>query len=321
MNKLFITLAAAAALAAAPLASAQDYPAKPIRFVVGFPAGSSIDTVSRVVLDDIRERTGATIVVENRPGALGALGIENVQRAAADGYTLMPSSSATHSSGPGLSVALQRLDPVKALTHVGRVARFDIAVVTRAAGSYGTARALVDAAKAKPDALTYGYGSGTGQVSSAAFSSATGIQVRPIPYKGQPAAITDMLGGQIDFVSSDLGAVLPFVRQGSLKAIALLAERRSSMLPDVPTVGELGFKPVELSGWLGIDGPANLPPEVTAWWTAQLKTSLADKNVQEKMRSLGMEAWPLAGSEFGQFVDAQQALWGAHVRDAGIKPE
>jgi tripartite-type tricarboxylate transporter receptor subunit TctC len=308
-------------LAAATLALAQGYPAKPIRFVVGFPAGSSIDTVSRVVLDDIRSRTGATIVIENRPGALGALGLENVMRAPPDGYTLMPSSSATHSSGPSLGLALQKLDPVRSLTHIARVARFDIIVVTRAGGPYPNAQALVDAAKAKPDALNYGYGSGTGQVSSAAFSHTAGVQVRAIPYKGQPAAVTDLIGKQIDFVSSDVGAILPFVKQGSLNAVAVLSDSRSALLPDVPTMAEAGLPAVVLSGWLGVDGPAKLPPEVVDWWSRQIKTSLDDKGVQDKMRTLGMEAWPSSGDAFGQFVKTEQARWSAHAKQAGIQAE
>ncbi|MET4576241.1 Bug family tripartite tricarboxylate transporter substrate binding protein [Ottowia thiooxydans] len=310
-----------AASAWASFAAAQTYPEKPIRFVIGFPPGSSIDTVSRVVLDDIRARTGTSIVVENKPGALGALGMENVIRSAPDGYTLMPSSSATHSSGPSLSKALEKMDPVHSLTHIGRVARFDIVVVTRATGPYGTARALVDAARARPDALTFGFGSGTGQVSSVAFSKVTGVQVRAIPYKGQPAAVTDLIGQQIDFVSSDIGAVLPFVRQGSLNAVAVMAERRSGLLPDVPTMTEAGLPPLVLSGWLGIDGPGKLPPEVVGWWSRQLKLSMEKPAVQERMRTLGMEAWPQEAEPFREFVEKERSRWAAHVREAALQPE
>lgn len=302
-------------------AGAQTYPEKPIRFVVGFPAGSSIDTVSRVVLDDIRARTGASIVVENKPGALGALGMELVIRSAPDGYTLMPSSSATHSSGPSLSKALDKMDPVHSLTHIGRVARFDIAVVTRSSGPYATAKALVDAGRVRPDVLTFGYGSGTGQVSSIAFSKVTGVQARAIPYRGQPAAVTDLIGQQIDFVSSDVGAVLPFVRQGSLNAVAVLAERRSGLLPDVPTMAEAGLPPLILSGWLGVDGPGRLPPEVVGWWGRQLKISLDKPVVQEKIRTLGMEAWPQDAEPFREFVLKEKSRWAAHVHEAALQPE
>ena len=321
MKTFWKSMVAASALFAAACAIAQPYPNKPIRFVVGFPAGSSIDVVSRIVLEDVRTRTGATIVIENRPGALGALGLEAVARAAPDGYTLMPSSSATHSSGPNLSRAVQKLEPVTGLTHVARVVRFDIAVVTATSGPHKNARALVNAGKARPDGLTYGFGSGTGQVGSAAFSHAAGIKARAIPYKGQPAAVTDLLGGQVDFVASDLGAVLGFLKQGTLTAIALLAESRSPLLPDVPTAREAGLEPVVLGGWVGLDGPAKLPADVIAWWVDQLRITLAVPPVQEKLRNIGMEPALLAGEPFQRFVETEQERWGAHVRNAGMQPE
>jgi len=321
MPSPFRSLIAAVLLLAGSIATAQTYPAKPIRFVVGFPAGSSIDVVSRIVLDDLRARTGATIIIENRPGALGALGMEVVTRAEPDGYTLMPSSSATHSSGPHLSRAVQKLDPVSGLTHVARTVRFDVAVVTSAAGPYQNARALIEAAKAKPQALTYGFGSGTGQLGSAAFSHAAGIQVRPVPYKGQPAAVIDLIGGQIDFVSSDLGAVLAMLKQGKLSAVALLAERRSPMLPAVPTAQEAGLPAITLGGWIGIDGPAKLPPEVSAWWADKLRSTMAVPEVQEKLRAIGMEPALLSGENFVRFVQTEHERWGGHVRTAGIQAE
>lgn len=315
------TLFAASLMLAGAAAFAQGYPSKPVRFIVGFPAGSSIDVVSRIVMDDIRERTGAAIVVENKAGALGVLGLDTVDKAAPDGYTLMPSSSATHSSGPHLSRALQRLEPSTSMTHVARMVQFNIAVLTKSTGPYKNARLLIDAGKAKPDSLTYGYGSGTGQVSAAAFSRASGIRARAIPYKGQPAAVTDLLGGQVDFVASDIGAALAFLKQGSVTALALLADRRSSILPEVPTASEIGLTGLSLTGWIGVDGPAKLPPDVTNWWATQIKTSLAVPKVQEKLRNIGMEPAPLAGDEFVKFVASEYEGWGKHVRDAGIQPE
>jgi len=321
MKAILNWLLVLAVLALGSTAAAQDYPSKSIRYVVGFPAGSTIDVVSRIILDDVRARTNATIVIENRPGALGAIGIGLVQRAAADGYTLMPSSSATHSSGPHLSHALKKLDPVRSLSRVARMVRFDVAVVTRTSGPYKTAKTLVDAAKAKPGELTYGFGSGTGQVGSAAFSHVAGIDARAIPYKGQPAALIDLLGGQVDFVSSDLGSILSFLRQGSLTAVAVLSDNRSSFLPNVPTAREAGLAEVALEGWIGIDGPAKLPGEVVAWWDEQVRTALHNPTVIAKLSAIGMEAAPLDGEAFVRFAQAEQQRWGAHVRQAGIEPE
>jgi tripartite-type tricarboxylate transporter receptor subunit TctC len=314
-------VAAFALMACAAGASAQAYPAKPIRFVIGFPAGSSIDGVSRVVLEDIRNRTGATIVIDNKPGALGALGMETVTRAAPDGYTMMPSSSATNSSGPHLSLALQKLDVLRGLTSVARVVRFDIVVVTSATQKYGSAKALIDAGKAQPNSLTYGYGSGTGQVAGAAFGHAAGIEARGIPYKGQPPAITDLIGGQVDFVAADLGAVLPLVRSASLNAIAIESDKRSTILPAVPTLREVGVPGLQLVGWIGVSGPAHLDATAMKWWSEQLRQTLASADVQQKLRNLGMEPDLLVGDPFAQFVATEYGRWGRFVSEAGIQAE
>lgn len=311
------------ALAGAASSGASSYPQadKPIHFVVGFPAGSTIDNVSRVVLDDIRARSGAQIIVENKPGALGVLGVDTVARAAPDGYTMMPSSSATSSSGPYLSKAFQRYDAMKDFTQVGRVVRFDVVIVTRAAGQHGDARQLVAAAKAKPNAVTSGYGSGTGQVVAAAFSRAAGADVLGVPYKGQPAAVTDLLGGRIDFVAADLGAVLPQIRAGNLNAVALVSSKRSTILPAVPTAQELGMGSLDLTGWIGVAGPAGLAPEAARWWSEQLTATMREPAVREKLRAMGMEPDLATGDPLQQFVRAQYDAWGQQIRQAGIQPE
>ena len=300
--------------------SAQTYPVKPIHFVVGFPAGSSIDNISRTVLDEIRIRTGATIIVENKPGALGSIGADAVAKSAPDGYTLMPSSSATNSSGPHLMQSLQKLDLDKNLTHIGRMVKFDIVVVTRAS-SYGDAKALIDRARAKPGDLTYGYGSGTGQVAAAVFSDAAKIEARGIPYKGQPLAVTDLLGGQIDFVAADLGALLPQIGAKKLNAIAVMSDKRSGLLPDVPTTLELGLANAQLAGWIGVSGPHGLKPEAAKWWEAQLKVALQSSDVREKIRNQGMEVDPLFDAAFKSFVSDQYQLWGRYVTNAKIQPQ
>lgn len=314
---------ALAALLSAGAVSAQAYPApgKTIRFVIGFPAGSTIDNVSRVVLDHIRTRTGAVIVVENKPGALGVLGVETVVKAPADGYTMMPASSATNSSGPYLSKAAQRFDAIDGFTHVGRAVRFDIVVVTNAAQGYTTANELIAAARAKPNGLSYGYGSGTGQVSAAAFARAANIQTLGVPYKGQPPALTDLIGGQINFVAADLGAVLSQVRAKNLNAVALTSDKRSTIVPNVPTAKELGLQGLDLTGWIGIAGPAKLPADVVQWWAAQLSTTMAAPDVQERLRTMGIEPDLLLGEPFQRFVKDQHEAWGKQIKDAGIQPE
>ena len=299
---------------------AQSYPAKPIHFVVGFPAGSSIDNISRTVLDEIRIRTGATIIVENKPGALGSIGADAVAKSAPDGYTLMPSSSATNSSGPHLMQSLQKLNLDTNLTHLGRMVKFDIAVVTNAS-RFVDAKALIDRARTKPGDLTYGYGSGTGQVAAAVFSAAANIELRGIPYKGQPLAVTDLLGGQIDFVAADLGALLPQLGAKKLNAIAVMSDRRSTLLPDVPTTLELGLANAQLAGWIGVSGPSGLKPEAAKWWGEQLTVALQSSEVRDRIRNQGMEVDLLVGEAFKSFVSQQYQLWGRYVSDAKIQSQ
>jgi tripartite-type tricarboxylate transporter receptor subunit TctC len=317
MKKTFTSLIICLTAASA---CAQTYPAKPIHFVVGFPAGSSIDNISRTVLDQIRLQTNATIMVENKPGALGSIGAEAVAKSAPDGYTLMPSSSATNSSGPHLMQSLQKLDLDNKLTHIGRMVKFDIAVVTNAS-SFGDAKALIDRARAKPGDLTYGYGSGTGQVAAAVFSDAAKIEARGIPYKGQPLAVTDLLGGQIDFVAADLGALLPQISAKKLNPIAVMSDKRSGLLPEVPTTLELGLANAQLAGWIGVSGPIGLKPEAAKWWEEQLQAALQSSEVREKIRNQGMEVDPLFSEAFKSFVSHQYQLWGRYVTNAKIQPQ
>ncbi|MGE8317747.1 MAG: tripartite tricarboxylate transporter substrate binding protein [Comamonas sp.] len=323
MSKFTQSVLWAALACASAAAGAAGYPQadKPIRFVVGFPAGSSIDNVSRIVLDDIRVRTGAQIIVENKPGALGVLGVDAVARAAPDGYTMMPSSSATSSSGPHLSKAFQRYDALKGFTQVGRVVRFDVVIATRAGGPLESAQQLIAAAKAQPNAVTSGYGSGTGQVVAAAFSRAAGAQVLSVAYKGQPAAVTDLIGGRVDFVASDLGAVLTQIRAQNLKAVALMSSKRSTIVADVPTAQELGLGALELTGWIGVAGPAGLSADIRSWWTAQLGETMRSPAVQERLRSIGMEPDLMTGAPLQEFVRAQYESWGQQIQQAGIQAE
>lgn len=298
-------------------ALAQQYPGKPIKFIVTFSAGSSIDTLSRVVLDEVHRKTGAVVIVEYKPGALGVIGMDYVAKAAPDGYTLMASSSATHSSGPQLARSTP-YDALKDFTHLTAIDRFDLVLVTNAASGIKTVDQLI--AEARKKKLNYGYGSATGQVGASAVSRAMGAETEGIPYKGQPLAVTDLIGGHLNFVMSDVPSVAPHVKAGKLNALGISSDRRSTILPDVPTLNERGVK-VELVGWVGFAGPAGLPEEVRAWWAKNVGEALANPAVIEKYRGLGVEPFSLSGEPFQQFVQQQYAVWGRHIKEAGITPQ
>lgn len=307
-------------LLATGIVSAQPYPHKPVRLIVGFAAGSSIEVLSRIVLDDIAKRTGAVLVIEPRPGALGIIGMEAVAKAAPDGYTLMPSSSATHSSAPQLT-KLPTPDPVKAFTHLAAVDRFDLMLVVNANSGIRTVEELVTEAKKKKN-LNYGYGSATGQVGASAFAHAAGIDdvVTGVGYKSQPLAVTDLVGGHVQFATSDLPSISELVRSGKLNALAVTGDKRSSLFPDVPTLTERGIK-AELIGWVGFAGPAGLPEEVRSWWVKNLTVSLNTPAIQEQLKIRGVEPFQLSGPALEKFVADQYQAWGRHIREAGIKLE
>ena len=320
LRAMLVAMSGIAVALTASVAHAQDYPAKPIRFIVPFPAGSGIDTTSRVMLDEIRKASGATIVIDYKPGALGQIGTEFTARAPADGYTVMVSSSATHSSGPHLAKSLS-YDALRDFTHIGRLSRFDVAMVVSPQAGYKSATDLVADAKRRPGKLSYGYGSGTAQVVAASFNRAAGIDVLGVPYKGQPAALTDLIGGQVQFVMADLAVIMPQVKGGRLDAVGLASAKRSPLLPNVPTFAEMGIRDVVLSGWIGISGPAGLPPQAVAWWSTQMNRLLASKDYIERLHALSIEGEPIEVEAFNQYVREQHQVWGQRIRDAGIKPE
>lgn len=318
MKPLLACLALVTAAVLAPSsARAQAYPTKPIRVVVPFAAGATIELMTRAVLEDITRRTGAVFIVESKPGALGSIAADLVAKSPPDGYTVMPSSSATHSSGPQLVKTLP-YDAQKDFTQLSAMNRFDLMLVTQAASGLRTLEQLATESKRKR--LLYGYGSATGQVASSAVSKGAGILADGVAYKGQPLALNDVIGGQIHFAVSDLQSVSAQIKAGRLQPIGIASAKRSALFPDVPTLTELGAK-VELAGWVGLAGPAGLSPEVRTWWARQVGEALAGSAVQERYKQMGVEPLPLAGEAFAQFVQQQYATWGRHIREAGITPE
>ena len=301
-------------------ANAQDYPARPIRFVVPFPAASGIDTQSRLMLDEIRRATNATIVIEYKPGALGQIGTDFTAKAAPDGYTVMISSSATHSSGPQLAKSLP-YDALRDFTHIGRISRFDVAMIVNPQQGFKSAQELIAEARRRPGKLSFGYGSGTARVVAAAFNHSAGIDVLAVPYKGQPPALTDLMGGQVNYVMADFAVFIAHLKSGRVEALALASPRRSALLPNVPTFTELGIRDVELPGWTGISGPANMARDAVAWWSTQMNRALSSKEFIERLHSISVEGEPNGIEEFNQYVRSQHQVWGQRIRDAGIAPE
>ena len=311
---LLLSLALPCALAA------QTYPtARPVKIIVSGVPGSGGDTIARLLADEFRKGLGGTFVVENKPGAAGRIGTEFAARSAPDGYTLLQTSSGTHSAGPWLT-RTPSFDAVKDFTHIARVVTVPFLRVVHPSVPARTAQEFVDHARKSRD-LTFGYGSSTSHVAAAALASSAGFNALGVPYKSQPPAITDLVGGRVQFMLADPSVALPHVKAGTLRALAISTAARSALLPEVPTLREAGLRELDTEVWIGIGAPAGLPRDVVDRLNAVVRRMKGSDELQARMRTLGFELTPNDDAEHTAFVQRQHAAWGARIREAGIPAE
>ncbi|MDP9877703.1 tripartite-type tricarboxylate transporter receptor subunit TctC [Variovorax boronicumulans] len=296
---------------------AGDYPGKPVRLVVPFGAGSASDTVARIVAEEVRARMGV-VVVDNKQGANGIIGTGSVAKAAPDGYTLVLTSSSTH-SGIGALFKQPGYDPLKDFVHIGRIATIPMVLVARPDAPFRTAQEL--AAQARQSPLRYAYGSGSAQIAGATFSSVANAPSDAIPYKSQPPAITDLLGGQVDCVLADASVVTSFLRAGHLRGLAITSLQRAKDLPEVPTMAQAGCPGFDLVVWVGLAAPAGTPEPIVALWNKKLASALSKPEVSAKLARLGMVASPNTPQQQAEFALAQRDIWVTRSARAGIQAE
>jgi tripartite-type tricarboxylate transporter receptor subunit TctC len=303
-------------------AQAQNWPAKPVRLVVGFSAGGPTDVVARAFAEHASRALGQPFVVDNKPGANTILAAEAVAAAPADGHTLLLGAT-NHTMIPALYSQRVKFDAVGSFAPVCQLAASPTVLVVGPSMPVKTLGAFMQAVKAEPGKRTYatpGAGS-SGHFASANFTRLTGTSMNHIPYKGAAQAVTDIMGGQVDSSFATLGSVLPQVQSGKLTALALAAPRRSELLPGVPTFEELGVKGYAADAWYGLLAPAGTPPEVLAS-LRQVATAFAQAPAaQQKLRSLGMEARSTCGDAFGAQLARKVALYGELARALDLKAE
>jgi tripartite-type tricarboxylate transporter receptor subunit TctC len=311
-------LAAAALGASATPAAAQGaFPDRPIRFLVGYPAGGPSDTFARLLAAQMGPRLGQNIVVENRPGGGAVLATEAAARAPADGHTWMHVDNGNLVYNPALFARLP-YDPDRDLTGIGFIGRFPLYLVVRAEGG---ARSFADfAAAARTRAPTYG----TPAVASPhhlameLLRRRTGIEATHVPYRGGPAAMQDLLAGNVDSVMIDTATGLPFIRDGRVRALCVLSDARAPLAPDVPTARELGFDAVAY-GWQGVSVPAGTPAPAIERLSREMVAAIQSPEIQSRMAALGVEWQPWTPAQFNAFVAAENALWRPLIRDLGIR--
>ena len=318
---ILLTFLASLAISAGP-AVAQTYPQKPIRLIVPFPAGGIADVFGRIIGAKLSEAWGQSVLVENRPGAGGNIGADLVAKAPADGYTLLMGSIGTQA----VNVSLFRnmpYDPVKDFTPVALVLEAESLLAVHPSVGASTPAELIAIARAQPGKLSYG-SAGVGTASHLAgelFNSMARVNIAHIPYKGNVPAITDLLAGQTQMVFATMPTVLPHVKAGKLKGVAVLGLNRSAAAPEVPTLAESGLVGFEVNNWIGVFGPAGMPPAVTAKLNAGILEVMRSPDVRQRMLAEGARFTATTPGEFAAFVAAETAKWGKLIREVGIRAD
>ena len=315
-------LAAALALAtpAAFAQTAAKYPAKALTFVVPFAAGSATDQIARALGQAITQETGQAVVVENKGGASGMLAAQGVARAAADGYTVLITTNTTHAANEHLYKKLP-YDPVKDFAAVTGLGKGGQVLVVNAASPLQSVKDLVAYAKANPGKLTFGSGSSSSRMAGEMLKQLAGVDILHVPYKSNPLAITDLLGGQIDLMITDVSTGLPQVQAGKLKALGFSTQERSAMLPDVPTIEQAGIKGYNMGYWFAAYLPAGTPPQIVNQLSGLLGKAVESRQAASFYTLSGTSRWHGTPEELAKFQAEETAKWGKVIKAAGIQPE
>ncbi len=319
--KNLIRIIAAALAASALQAFAQGYPNKPVHVIITFPAGTATDIVGRVATQKLSEFWGQPVLAENRAGAGGSIGAAVVAKAAADGYTLLIDSNA-HVVTPAIYANLP-YDTLKDFVDIAPLAGQPNVLVVNPGSSVRSVADFIAEAKAKPGQVNFasaGIGSGT-HLNLEKFKLATGIDVVHVPYKGTPEVVSDLMGGRVNYYFAPISPVIPLIRDGRLRALAVSSAKRSSELPDVPTVAEAGVPGFEFTLWFALWGPAGMPADVVEKINKDVNRALASADVRERLAKLGSDTMSMSTGEFGRFVRKELDDYARIVKAAGIKPQ
>lgn len=315
-----LALAACALAAAAAPALAQDYPSKPITFVVPFAAGSATDQLARALGQAVTTATKQAVVVENKGGASGMIAAQQVARSAADGYTVLITTNTTHAANQHLYKKLP-YDAVKDFAPVAGLGKGGQVLVVRADAPYRNVGDLLAAAKKQPGKLSFGSGSSSSRVAGEMLKQLAGVDLMHVPYKSNPLAITDLLGGQIDLMITDTSTGVPQVKSGKLRALGYSTTQRSPQLPEVPTLEEAGVKGYDMGYWFAAYAPAGTPEAVVARLNRLLSDAVHSAGAKSFFDMSGSQGWTATPQELAAFQAAETQKWGQVIKAAGIQPE
>jgi tripartite-type tricarboxylate transporter receptor subunit TctC len=321
MKKLLLVLVAAVAAALfGPALHADDYPSRPITLVAVFGAGSASDTICRIIADRLGPALGQPVIVEDRPGADGALAALYVHHQPADGYTLLMATNSPLSADPFLHKDVN-YDPVKDFVPISRVGSFTLMLVINPTLPIHSVKELVDYAKANPGKLSFASGNTAGIVAGDTLAKWGEISMLHVPYKSTPPALEDIISGRVSMMFADFTTAIPHVRSGTLRALAVTRIKRSSLFPDLPTMDEAGIKGFDLDAWAGLVAPADTPPAIVAKLNVEVRKIINSPDVQAKFKNVGFEGFSSSPQELGTFIQVQLDMWHKMVKDANIQPD
>jgi tripartite-type tricarboxylate transporter receptor subunit TctC len=310
---------AALVVAWAGIASAQPYPAKPIRFIVSFPPGGSSDLIARAIAPRMSDKLGQPVVVENRAGAGGMIGVEAIAKAPPDGYVIGLAAAGALSSNIHLYPSMP-YQPEKDLAPISMLAMIPFFLVAHPLQPE-TLKGVIDAAKAKPGALSYGHGGqgSTMHLAGELLNMMASVRIQAVPYKGSGPVSADVLGGQVPLGVVDVPSAIANVRAGKLRALAVTSKRRIVAAPEVPTFEEAGLPGYEAIGWFGAVAPAGTPSEVIKRLNSEIREALSAADVRERALAAGAESFPTTPQEFAAMIRDETKKWGEVVKAANIK--
>jgi tripartite-type tricarboxylate transporter receptor subunit TctC len=299
-------------------AHSADFPSKPVRLVVPFPAGGTTDVMGRLIGQQLSARLGQQFIIDNRPGAAGGIGTDVVAKSPADGYTLLLGAVATHSINPSLYAHLP-YDPVKDFAPISLLGTLPNVLVVNPSLPVRSVQELIALAKAKPGTLTFASGGNgtTHHLSGELFKRMAGVDMTHVPYKGNAPAITDVIGGQVNLMFDNISNSLPHIKAGKLRALAVTGPARSPVLPNVPTLAELGFSGYNITSWFGLFAPAGTPQPIVNRLNATVNEALHDKQVRNLLASEGIEAQGNSLEQFRTFLQTESVRWAKLVKESG----
>jgi putative tricarboxylic transport membrane protein len=317
---LLVAVAAIAAVLSGSALYADNFPSRPVTFTAVFGPGSASDTICRIIADPLGQALKQPVIVEDRPGADGALAALYVHHQPADGYSLLMATNSPLSADPFLLKDLA-YDAEKDFAPVTRVGSFTLMLVVNPDLPIHSMKDLVDYAKANPGKLSYASGNTAGVVGGKTLANYAGVDMLHVPYKSSPPAIEDVIAGRVSMMFADFTVAMPHVSSKQVRALAVTRIKRSALFPDLPTLDEAGIKGFNLDAWAGLVAPAGTPPDVIAKLNGALRKIIDSPEVQAKFKNVGFEGFSSTPEELGNFIKVQLGEWGKMVKDAGLSPQ